>query len=154
MDKGDKNMPKHDKIAESECEIRLICTSCKRIWPRGYRSIDIRCPDCEGFRYHGFRCTKCGYAVATYFGPRICPKCHPELFSEEELLLSNPNDIASKPTISLSQKIRNSKVTNLSDEPKGEDYTQELWMEWYNKLDEASHEKLRDMGNDPFDPWR
>ena len=147
-------MPKHNEEAAKECEQKIVCTTCKKLWVPQRGLNNLTCPYCKKIRSFGFKCTKCGHVVATYYGSMICPKCHPELFTEEELSWSNPNDIASKPRVPLSQKIHNSTVTYLSDEPKGADYTQALWMEWYNKLDERDHEELRNRGEDPFDPWR
>lgn len=44
-------------------------------------------------------------------------------------------------------------VTYLSDQPNRKE-NEKKWMEWYNKLDEADHEILRERGEDPYDPWR
>ncbi|MBQ6696152.1 MAG: hypothetical protein IJN16_05560 [Lachnospiraceae bacterium] len=54
----------------------------------------------------------------------------------------------------LAQRIHESEVTYLRDRPEGADFTRELYDEWYSKLDPDDHETLRDLGQDPYDPWR
>lgn len=53
----------------------------------------------------------------------------------------------------LTERIRHNTVTYLSDKPTGK-YSRELYDEWYRKLDKEDHETLRDLGEDPYDPWR
>lgn len=150
---GEKIMPLYNKEAENECESRIVCTGCRKIWKPRVGQNDLICPDCKKRRSFGFKCTKCGYVASSYYGPKVCPRCHPELFTKEELSWKNPNDPETKPKISQAEVIHNKKVTHYSDKPTG-NYSRETWLEWYSKLDEAGHEQLRDLGEDPYDPWR
>lgn len=157
------NYFRYDITAEQECEMILICTTCKKAqWIKG-KSYKLDCPHCKSIRRYGFRCTKCKHTyMPTEFKPRICPDCHPELFTEDAVLRKNNNvSILGSTPISnssahktLAQKIHESNVTHLSDKPQGTDFTRELYDEWWEKLDPDEHEKLCDLGEDPYDPWR
>ena len=127
--------------------IKWVCKKCGYIQD-GSQHVQgsLACPKCRGIQEFAFKCAKCGYLAygekdkeATY--KRICPKCHPEMYPKK---------------ISKSELIKSKKVTALADEPKQyePDYSYELWLQWYNKLNNADHEILREMGNDPFDPYR
>lgn len=155
------NYFRYDITAEQECEIILICTACKKAWKPEAKSYTLDCPHCKYERRYGFRCTKCKNTyMPTEFKPRICPDCHPELFAEDAVIRKNKSVQGFKSISNssvhetLADKIHESKVTHLSDRPRGDDYTRELYDEWWEKLDPDEHEKLRDLGEDPYDPWR
>lgn len=130
-----------------EIIVKWVCKKCGYVQDGSqHRGGSLTCPKCGGIQEFGFKCAKCGYLAygkkdeeATY--KRICPKCHPENYPKK---------------VSKAELIKSKNVTNLADEPKQSevDYSYELWLQWYNKLNEADHEKLREMGRDPFDPYR
>ena len=127
--------------------IKWVCKKCGYIQDGSQHiSGSISCPKCKGIQEFAFKCAKCGYLVygekdkeAIY--KRICPKCHPEMYPKK---------------ISKAELIKSKNVTTLADEPKRNepDYSYELWLQWYNKLNNNDHEILRQRGDDPFDPYR
>ena len=160
---------RYDARAEQECEIRVLCPGCKKVWKPNVNGDIIECPNCHTMRGYGFRCMKCNRAyLPKRFEPRICPDCHPELFIEDDTTFVNSKGVtpmsAPKPALApkpmsaapktLAQRIHESEVTYLRDRPEGADFTRELYDEWYSKLDPDDHETLRDLGQDPYDPWR
>lgn len=142
---------RYDAKAEQECELVILCKTCKKGWNLSPDGNSLNCPKCNDIRVYGYKCNKCKKVyVPKKFEPRICSKCHPELFVEETL----DNKSADTAPKTLAQRIHESKVTYLSDEPKGANFTRELYDEWISKLDPNDRERLRDKGEDPYDPWR
>lgn len=75
---------RYDVNAEKECEIVLLCQTCRKMWRPSSGGDVLNCPNCHSIRNYAFRCMKCtSVYMPKKFEPRICSKCHPELFVEE-----------------------------------------------------------------------
>ncbi len=169
---------KYDSKAEQECTVFLYCEHCQSGTRIGTKPYELTCPECKSIRSYAYQCTKCRktFFPAT-FSPKICRKCHPELFMKNLPVQENTNtttlNVSSEffadfnkapsapapqrpltPKEQLAKKIHEAKVTYLSDEPSGPLFDRELYDEWHRKLDPAHLERLQEAGRDPYDIWR
>lgn len=175
---------KYDANAEQECTLYLYCEYCQAGTQIGTKPYKIICPECNSTRRYAYKCTKCNKSyLPSVLAPRICRKCHPELFmrnlpappkktidrSDSDIGLSAVFDDESytpvtpvmpapqrplTPKERLEKRIHEAKVTYLSDEPSGAFFDRALYDEWHSKLDPAHLERLQNDGRDPYDIWR